>query len=86
METETIQVKIKLSSPESATSYIQLQEKWENEGGAISIADQDGGLPDLKLPFLPGEHLRVVEGHVDFTGNQLYYEVTVERITKSKTV
>jgi len=84
MEIDAVQVIVKLSLPESATSYIRLQESWDNEGGAISVADQDVVLPDIKLPFHPGENLRVIDGHVEFIENQAFYVVTVERVKQKQ--
>ena len=73
-----IRIKIKLDVPESPMSYFRLQEQWENEGGTTDIKSRDELVPDHKIPFTPGDYLRIVNGNIDLINDDIYYIADVE--------
>ena len=80
MKSSIKQIKIKLNVPETIIAYFRLQEKWENEGGAIRIMSKDDLIPDEKIPFAPGELFRVLSASIELIDDTFYYIVNVETV------
>jgi hypothetical protein len=71
-------LKIKLDISPKTAEYIRLQEQWENEGGAITV--RSDVKPALNIPLQPGEHFKVVGGHIHFEDGSCYYIAEVEKL------
>lgn len=73
MKSEIQQIKIKLDVPHDVIEYFQLEQQWENEGGAVP-RNQDAELEhDIETPLKPGVCYYVMDGRfVVEDGNLLY--------------
>lgn len=73
-------VRIVLDVPKKTAAYHTLMEKWENEGGAISVKDDTEIIPEAKIPFREGESFQVIRGTIDFVDDEVYYIVDVMKM------
>lgn len=78
--TKPVQVQIRLDVSRKTIAYLRLQEQWENEGGATTMADPWDSVPEQTLPFHPGDLLKVVDGHLELMDDEIFYNITVERV------
>jgi len=69
-----------LDVPKETGAYHNLMEKWENEGGAITVKEDTDIIPDAKLPFREGEAFQVIKGTIDFVEDEVYYIVDVMKV------
>jgi hypothetical protein len=85
MSEKTSKIKIKLDIPESTIDYYRFQERWENEGGAISIRSKEDLIPGNKIPFVPGDFFRVINGSIDLIDNRFYYIAEIQKVSDKTT-
>jgi hypothetical protein len=78
---DTIKVTINLDIEDRLEKLFELQKQWENEGGAVGINQADEFGMNEHLPFLPGDQLNVLDGHVQVENGHHIYNVTFERIS-----
>lgn len=84
METNTIQISIKLDNPDSIKEYDNLQNQWENEGGSTQPSSIETMLPDGILPLKPGEVFKVISGTIERMDDHLFYVADIEKIKEKK--
>ncbi|NBC66734.1 MAG: hypothetical protein GVY07_13890 [Bacteroidetes bacterium] len=73
MKSEVRQIKIRLDVPQEVIEYFQLEQKWENEGGAIPRNEKAEIEHDIKAPLKPGMCYYVMDGHFEVQDKQLLY-------------
>ena len=75
MKSEILQIKIKLDVPREVLEYFQLEQQWENEGGAIRPNQAAEIEHDIEAPLKPGLCYFVLDGHLEVEDNHLFYIV-----------
>ncbi|MCG2587332.1 hypothetical protein [Rhodohalobacter sulfatireducens] len=73
MNSEVWQIKIKLDVPQEVIEYFQLEQQWENEGGAITKNEKAEIEHDIKAPLKPGMCYYVMDGRFEIQDNNLLY-------------
>lgn len=73
MKSEIQQIKIKLDVPQEVIEYFQLEQKWENEGGAIPSNQESEIEHNIQLPLKPGLCYCVMDGRLEVEDGLLIY-------------
>ncbi|PKD44056.1 hypothetical protein [Rhodohalobacter barkolensis] len=74
------QLRIILDVPKQTAAYYKLQQKWENEGGAIAVDRSTDILEEANLPFRAGEAFQVIDGEIEIKDEEVIYIVNVQKV------
>ena len=84
MESNIQQLKIKLGFSKGTTKYYQLQEQWENEGGAPKDQPENSPMPEIVPPIKEGDYFRVISGSIDLIEDDLFYIAYIQKVDIDK--
>ncbi len=79
MKSEIQQIKIKLDVPKKVIEYFQLEQQWENEGGAVPRNQEAELEQDLQVPLKPGLCYYVMDGRFEVEDGYLFYIADLHR-------